>query len=44
MRARNPCLRLRRRTFGWYVRFTAEKPFGGDVARGGPPRRSAEYR
>ena len=24
MRARKPCLRLRRRTLGWYVRFTVE--------------------
>ncbi len=28
MRERNPCLRLRRRTFGWYVRFI-EKRFLG---------------
>ena len=28
MRLRNPCLRLRRRTFGWYVRFI-EKRFLG---------------
>ena len=26
MRARKPCLRLRRRTFGWYVRFMRRRP------------------
>ena len=26
MRARKPCVRLRRRTFGWYVRFMTGKP------------------
>ncbi len=28
MRDRKPCLRLRRRTFGWYVRFMRKIPFG----------------
>lgn len=28
MRERNPCLRLRRRTFGWYVRFIEKKFLG----------------
>jgi hypothetical protein len=26
MRARNPCRRFRRRTFGWKVRFTETRP------------------
>ena len=44
MRARNPCLRFRRRTFGWYVRFTVER--SPSLRRCPHPwaRRSAEYR
>jgi hypothetical protein len=50
MRDRKPCLRLRRRTFGWYVRFMREDPFGRvgsspigyepapSVVKGGTPR------
>ena len=44
MRARKPCLRLRRRTFGWYVRFTAERSPSVRRCPRRWARRSAEYR
>lgn len=34
IRARNPCLRERRRLFGWKVRFTTELPV--NEGTGGP--------
>src|SRR6187401_1679926 len=44
MRARKPCLRFRRRTFGWYVRFTSGERPSRRCARTLRARRSAEYR
>src|SRR6187551_17492 len=44
MRARKPCLRLRRRTFGWYVRFTVERRPWDEPFHALTARRSGEYR